>query len=112
MEFVLSIITTAIYVKLFLDAGEKPIYAVIPILNLYTLCQIVDAAWAFWVYVLGFVCYIMASFTGMPAIALICYLAVIVTCIFIYIRLLLADRDQMIYVIILIACELLRIFVV
>lgn len=108
MEIILSIVTIIIYFKLFMKAGESPIYALIPVLNLYTLCRIVDAAWAFWVYVVAIISAIMALLSGMTEMVTLIYLVILVIDIIIYARLYFASRDDKIWVIVLIIIEILR----
>lgn len=110
MSLVVSVVTMVIYCKLFMKAGESPIYAFVPVLNYYTLCRIVDAMWAFWTYVVALICAFMAAATSMPAIATICVLTILVVNVIVYIRLLLANMDDLVWVGVLIVLELFRAF--
>lgn len=111
MELVVTIVLCVFYCRLFVKAGENPIYAFVPVLSTYTLCEIVDATWAFWGYVIGFVCYFMAMLSGMSAVANIAYLALMIINVIIYIRLILVAKDEPLWAIAMIVCEVLRIFV-
>lgn len=108
LPIILSIVTLLIYCKLFMKAGERPIYALIPILNTYTLCKIVEAIWAFWVYVVAIIVAFMSALSGMPELIVVAYLIILVVNVIVYIRLLIASRDEIVWVIILIALELVR----
>ena len=114
MEFVLPIIiyvaTCFIYINLFVKAGEPPIYALIPILNKYTLCKIVDALWAFWMYVIALVLMIVAMVEGSPVLLLLVGVATLVVNIIVYVRLLIACRDEIFWAIALIVLEVVSFF--
>ena len=110
MSLVVSLVVMVIYCKLFMKAGENPIYAFVPVLNYYTLCDIVGAMWAFWTYVVAFICAFMAAATSMPAIATICIWTMLIVNVIVYIRLLLANRDDIVWVIVLIGLELFQAF--
>ncbi|MBE5864669.1 MAG: hypothetical protein E7292_00470 [Lachnospiraceae bacterium] len=110
MSLIVSLVVMVIYCKLFMKAGENPIYAFVPVMNYYTLCDIVGAMWAFWAYVVALICSFMAALSGMTAIATICVLAILVINVIVYIRLLLANMDDIVWVIVLIGLELLQAF--
>lgn len=115
MEIVLPIIIPCaicfIYLILFVKAGEQPIFAIIPILNKYTLCKIVDAQWAFWGYVIAVVLRVVFSVTGSPILVLLIGVAMVVINIIVYIRLLVACRNEIFWAIALIALEIISLFV-
>ena len=110
LSIIVKIVILIIYFKLFMKARVQPFFAFIPILNTYTLCRIVDAVWAFWMYVIAFAFMIGALIEGSPMLLLLVGLATLIVNIIVYVRLLIACRDEMLLAIALIVLEVVAFF--
>jgi len=111
MELAISIVSIIVTILLFTKEGEQPLFALIPFLNFHILSRLAGATWAFWGYMAGFICYIFALLSEMPAVGVICTIVMLITTLIVYVRIILVSYNSRVLAIILVVCELLRMFV-